>query len=73
MSTANLIKMANQIAAYFANEPDQAQAVLSVRNHMQMFWTPGMRQELLAWQTEQHGAELHPLVQQAVRDAGWEA
>ena len=39
MSTANLIKMANQIASYFANEPDQVQAVLSVRNHMQMFWT----------------------------------
>ena len=47
MSTANLIKMANQIASYFANEPDQVQAVLSVRNHMQMFWTPGMRKELL--------------------------
>ena len=46
MSTANLIKMANQIASYFANEPDQVQAVLSVRNHMQMFWTPGMRKEL---------------------------
>ncbi|MFB4252279.1 formate dehydrogenase subunit delta [Pseudomonas idahonensis] len=73
MSTANLIKMANQIAAYFANEPDQAQAVLSVRNHMQMFWTPAMRKELLAWQTEQQGAQLHPLVQQAVSHAGWEA
>jgi formate dehydrogenase subunit delta len=73
MSTANLIKMANQIASYFANEPDQAQAVLSVRNHMQMFWTPAMRKELLAWQTEQQGAELHPLVQQALSDTGWEA
>lgn len=73
MSTSNLIKMANQIAQYFANEPDQQQAVLSVRNHLQMFWTPGMRKELLAWQTEHHGAELHPLVQTAVSGAGWEA
>lgn len=73
MSTANLIKMANQIASYFANEPDQDQAMLSVRNHLQMFWTPGMRKELLAWQTEQQGADLHHLVQNAVKGAGWEA
>ncbi|EPL04485.1 formate dehydrogenase subunit delta [Pseudomonas sp. TH05] len=73
MSTANLIKMANQIAQYFANEPDQQQAMLSVRNHLKMFWTPGMRKDLLAWQTEHQGAQLHPLVQTAVSGAGWEA
>ena len=43
MSTDNLIKMANQIAQYFANEADQQHAVLSVSNHLQMFWSPGMR------------------------------
>ena len=73
MSTASLIKMANQIAQYFTSEPDQQQAVLGVRNHMQMYWTPGMRKELLAWQTEHKGADLHPLVQAAVTGAGWEA
>ncbi|MBU6956578.1 formate dehydrogenase subunit delta [Pseudomonas sp. CVAP len=73
MSTANLIKMANQIAQYFASEPDQQQAVLDVRNHLKMYWTPGMRKELLAWQTEHQGADLHPLVQSAVSGAGWEA
>jgi formate dehydrogenase subunit delta len=73
MSTDNLIKMANQIAQYFAGEEDQQQAMLGVRNHLQMFWTPGMRKELLAWQTEHKGAELHPLAQAAVSGAGWEA
>ena len=73
MSTANLIKMVNQIAQYFAGEPDQEQAVLSVRNHLKMFWTPGMRKELLAWQTEHQGADLHPLAQAAVSGAGGEA
>lgn len=73
MSTANLIKMANQIAQYFASQPDQEQAVLSVRNHLQLFWAPSMRRELLEWQTEHKGAELHPLVQAAVIGAGWEA
>ncbi|MVV47728.1 formate dehydrogenase [Pseudomonas sp. PB120] len=72
MSTANLIKMANQIAQYFATEPDQQAAVLGVRNHLQMYWTPGMRMELLAWQTE-HPADLHPLAQAAVSGAGWKA
>jgi len=73
MSTANLIKMANQIAQYFTSEPDQQLGVLGVRNHLQMYWTPGMRKELLAWQTEHQGADLHPLVQAAVSGAGWEA
>jgi len=73
MSTDNLIKMVNQIAQYFASEPDQQQAVLDVRNHLQLFWTPGMRKELLAWQTEHKGADLHPLAQAAVSGAGWEA
>jgi len=73
MSTANLIKMVNQIAQYFAGEPDQEQAVLSVRNHLKMFWTPGMRKELLAWQTEHKGEDMHPLAQAAVSGAGWEA
>ncbi|MGE8066936.1 formate dehydrogenase subunit delta [Pseudomonas sp. NPDC089569] len=73
MSTANLIKMANQIGQYFASEPDRQQAVLGVRNHLQMYWTPDMRKELLAWQTEHQGADLHPLVQVAVSEAGWEA
>ena len=73
MSNDNLIKMANQIAQYFASQPDQEQAVLSVRNHLQMFWAPSMRKALLAWQTEHHGENLHPLVQAAVTGAGWEA
>lgn len=73
MSNDNLIKMANQIAQYFASQPDQEQAVLSVRNHLQMFWAPSMRKELLALQTEHHGENLHPLVQAAVTGAGWEA
>ncbi|WP_166363355.1 formate dehydrogenase subunit delta [Pseudomonas akapageensis] len=73
MSTANLIKMVNQIALYFATEPDQQLAVAGVRNHLQLYWTPGMRKELLAWQTAHPEAELHPLAQAAISGAGWEA
>ncbi|WP_296184112.1 formate dehydrogenase subunit delta [Pseudomonas sp. UBA1879] len=71
MSDANLIKMANQIAKYFATEPDPQAAVLGVRNHIQMFWTPGMKKELVALQAANQAADLHPLAQDAVRGAGW--
>jgi len=71
MSNESLIKMANQIAQYFATEPDEEVAVKGVRNHMQMFWTPGMRKELLALQSGAEGAQLHPLAQVAVSGAGW--
>ncbi|OLF54298.1 formate dehydrogenase subunit delta [Pseudomonas chlororaphis] len=66
MSTENLIKMANQIAQYFATEPNREAAVNGVRQHLKSFWTPAMRIELMAWQVEQHGAALHPLVQAAL-------
>ena len=71
MSDANLIKMANQIAKYFATEPDEQAAVLGVRNHIQMFWTPSMRKELVALQAANRSTELHPLAQDAVKGAGW--
>ncbi|SDI52453.1 formate dehydrogenase subunit delta [Pseudomonas panipatensis] len=70
MSTDNLIKMANQIAQFFASEPDSAQAARDVRQHLQSFWTPAMRRELAAW-LAQHEATttLHPLVQAALKES----
>ncbi|MFZ6045972.1 formate dehydrogenase subunit delta [Pseudomonas sp. CR3202] len=70
MSTENLIKMANQIAQFFSTEPDKQQAVRGVQQHLQSFWTPAMRIELMAWQVEHHGAALHPLVQEALAEQG---
>lgn len=68
MNVDNLIKMANQIGQYFASEPDTALAVNGVRQHLQNFWTPAMRQRLKAWQVEHDGADLHPLVQAALAE-----
>lgn len=39
MSCESLIKMANQIAQYFASEPDHTLAVNGVRQHIKSFWT----------------------------------
>ncbi|SEO08327.1 formate dehydrogenase subunit delta [Pseudomonas sp. NFACC39-1] len=68
MSSESLIKMANQIAQYFASEPDHTLAVNGVRQHMKSFWTPAMRRQLSAWQTEHPGAVLHPLVVEALTE-----
>ncbi|MCP2073030.1 UNVERIFIED_ORG: formate dehydrogenase subunit delta [Pseudomonas lini] len=69
MSSESLIKMANQIAQYFASEPDHTLAVNGVRQHMKSFWTPGMRRELMAWQTTHPDAVLHPLVLAALTES----
>lgn len=68
MSTESLIKMANQIAQFFASEPDKAQAVNSVRQHLKSFWTPAMRRELVGWQQTHPGSVLHPLVLAALTE-----
>ncbi|NUT81355.1 formate dehydrogenase subunit delta [Pseudomonas sp. NA13] len=68
MSSDSLIKMANQIAQYFASEPDHTLAVNGVRQHIKSFWTPGMRQQLQGWQQMHPEAVLHPLVLEALAE-----
>ncbi|MCB1534608.1 MAG: formate dehydrogenase subunit delta [Rhodoblastus sp.] len=46
-NTAKLARMAGQIADFFRAYPD-AQAASSVAEHINKFWTPKMRAELLA-------------------------
>jgi formate dehydrogenase subunit delta len=45
MSDADLVRMANQIAHFFAPYPD-ADAIEGVRDHLEKFWTRTMRSEL---------------------------
>lgn len=69
MSIDNLIKMANQIGLYFTSEPDRAQAVRGVQQHLQNFWTPAMRRDLMAWQEQHPDGDLHPLVRAALTES----
>jgi formate dehydrogenase subunit delta len=62
-----LIRMANQIAAFFKPYP-HAQAVAGVHDHIRAFWTPRMRSHLLAY-CEQEKRDLDPLVSEAMRSA----
>lgn len=47
MSEENLIRMANQIAAFFQPYPEE-EAVAGVADHIARFWEPRMRAQFLA-------------------------
>ncbi|MDO9710554.1 formate dehydrogenase subunit delta [Paracraurococcus lichenis] len=60
-----LVRMANQIAAFFHPYPE-AEAVAGTREHLVAFWTPRMRDDLLAlWRAGAAG--LDPVVVSALR------
>lgn len=67
MNVAKLVKMANEIARFFEAEPDRAAAVEGVAGHLQKFWEPRMRRELVAHVDQTGGGDLRPLVVEAVR------
>ena len=48
MNVERLVQMANDIASFFAAEPDRAEAESGVANHLKKFWEPGMRGALIA-------------------------
>jgi formate dehydrogenase subunit delta len=60
-----LVTMANDIASYFAAEPDRAVAVEGIRDHLTKFWDPVMRRQLKAHITA-GGDGLLPLAGEAV-------
>lgn len=46
MNTDRLVTMANDIAAFFAADPDAKAAAEQVANHLRKFWDPRMRQAI---------------------------
>ena len=67
MSIEKLTRMANQIAGFFRSYPDD-KALAGIRDHLVAFWTPAMREAILA-HVREGGAGLDPLVVQALRKA----
>ncbi len=61
-----LIKMANEISAFFASESDQEQAARDVANHLKRFWEPRMRNQIISHYRQRQGAGLVDLAQRAV-------
>ena len=48
MDGRKLVKMANEIAAFFAAEPERKVALEGIAGHLKRFWEPRMRKEIFA-------------------------
>jgi len=64
MSIEHLQQMANDIGHFFAIEPHEV-AVAGIANHIQRFWDPRMRRQILA-HLQAGGQGLEPLVREAL-------
>ena len=65
MNISNLIKMANQIGAFFEAMPNREQAVKNIAAHIQRSWDPRMRTALLQHIGKGGDSGLSPIVRDA--------
>lgn len=66
MSVENLVKMVNQIEAFFKAEADNEAAIEAIANHLRRFWDPRMRRQILHHVSD-GGAGLSALALEAVK------
>lgn len=67
MNVPHLIKMANQIGAFFSTMPDRQQAVKDLAMHIKRSWEPRMRRAFLDYVENEGGAGVDDIVLDAVR------
>ncbi|HOX72549.1 MAG TPA: formate dehydrogenase subunit delta [Dokdonella sp.] len=65
MDVQRLVAMANDIARYFASDPDREAGIRGVADHLRKFWDPRMRRQILA-HLDDGGAGLDDLARAAV-------
>ena len=66
MNPEHLAEMANDIANFFAAEPDLETAVNGVSGHLKRYWDPRMRRQIVAYLRDQGGGELSELARAGV-------
>lgn len=66
MNIERLVAMANDIGAFFHGEPRVEDQVAGVLNHLQRFWDPRMRRQIVE-HLRAGGAGLHEPARSAVR------
>ena len=66
MHSENLVKMANDISAFFASDCDHAAAVKGMADHLTKFWDPSMRKAIICHYLE-GGEGLSELSKDAVK------
>ncbi|WP_372877393.1 formate dehydrogenase subunit delta [Pseudomonas sp.] len=67
MNATQLIKMANQIGAFFASQPDPEQARADFALHLKKQWDPQMRTALYAHLDATAGEGLSPFALEAMQ------
>jgi len=65
MNIDHLIKMTNEITAFWEGEAGDA-AAAEVATHLRRYWEPRMRQQMITYYEERQGAGLTDLAKQAV-------
>ena len=65
MSADRLVQMANDIGHFFAAEPQRADAITGIAGHIQRFWDPRMRRQIIA-HLAAGGAGLEDLAREAI-------
>lgn len=66
MDTANLVRMANRIGDFFEAMPERDEALEGIAQHIQKFWEPRMRRQLLAAMEAGETADLQEIVRSAL-------
>ncbi|UYP30149.1 formate dehydrogenase subunit delta [Pseudomonas sp. Z8(2022)] len=69
MNATQLIKMANQIGAFFASQPDAVQARVEYAQHLRRQWDPQMRTALYAHLDACGGEGLSEFALQVLRES----
>jgi formate dehydrogenase subunit delta len=66
MNPERLAEMANDIANFFAAEPEREIAVDGVCTHIRRFWEPRMRKQIIAYVRDHGGAGMSDLAKAGV-------
>jgi len=62
----SLVRMANQIGAFFDAMPDRVEAQEGIAQHLKRFWDPRMRRELLQHLDSGTAAGLSDIAREAI-------
>ncbi len=72
MDIHHLVKMANDIGAFYEAMPDRSEAVSSIATHLKNFWEPRMRREIIDYakqgvgQASSSGPQLKEIAREAI-------
>lgn len=66
MKPERLAEMANDIANFFAADPDREEAIAGMSDHLKKFWEPRMRRQIIAHLRDHGGEGMSELAREAV-------